>query len=160
MERAWNAIHQDGFVVDSDTVNYFLKPDSLVPTEGFFFSFLLSRRNKSESWSLQNIFSKIFSTEGFNFFKMLTVDLMHEIELGVWKSIFTHLVQMLYTLGAPIVDQLNARYQEIPTFGHSKIRRFAADVSEMKKLAARDFEDILQACILHVPYFLFILLTI
>jgi len=77
---------------------------------------------------------------------MLTVDLMHEIELGVWKAIFTHLVRMLYSLGPTMVDQLNARYREIPTFGRSTIRRFAADVSEMKKLAARDFEDILQVC--------------
>ena len=32
----------------------------------------------------------------------------------------------------------------MPTFGRSTIRRFHANVSAMKKLAARDFEDILQ----------------
>lgn len=32
----------------------------------------------------------------------------------------------------------------MPTFGSSTIRRFATNASEMKKLAARDFEDILQ----------------
>lgn len=32
----------------------------------------------------------------------------------------------------------------MPTFGRSTIRRFTSDVSEMKKLAARDFEDMLQ----------------
>jgi hypothetical protein len=32
----------------------------------------------------------------------------------------------------------------MPTFGSSTIRRFANNASEMKKLAARDFEDLLQ----------------
>jgi hypothetical protein len=27
---------------------------------------------------------------------MLVVDLMHEFELGVWKSLFTHLIRILY----------------------------------------------------------------
>ncbi len=35
-------------------------------------------------------------------------------------------------------------YREIPTFGGDTIRRFSRNVSEMKKLAARDFADILQ----------------
>ncbi|KAL6302331.1 hypothetical protein BKA93DRAFT_737017, partial [Sparassis latifolia] len=33
------------------------------------------------------------------------------------------------------------------TFGRTTIRAFAANVSEMKRMAARDFEDILQCCI-------------
>jgi hypothetical protein len=36
------------------------------------------------------------------------------------------------------------RYRNIPTYGRDTIRRFANNVSEMKKLAARDFEDMLQ----------------
>ena len=36
------------------------------------------------------------------------------------------------------------RYRKIPRFGRSTIRRFSNDVSAMKKLAARDFEDLLQ----------------
>ncbi|KAJ7642811.1 hypothetical protein B0H17DRAFT_884233, partial [Mycena rosella] len=36
------------------------------------------------------------------------------------------------------------RFRKVPTFGRSTIRRFHANVSEMKKMAARDFEDILQ----------------
>ena len=35
-------------------------------------------------------------------------------------------------------------FRSIPTFGSSTIRRFATNASEMKKLAARDFEDLLQ----------------
>jgi hypothetical protein len=35
-------------------------------------------------------------------------------------------------------------FRNMPTFGSSTIRRFATNASEMKKLAARDFEDLLQ----------------
>jgi hypothetical protein len=36
------------------------------------------------------------------------------------------------------------RFRHIPTFGLDTIRRFSNNVSEMKKFAARDFEDLLQ----------------
>ena len=39
---------------------------------------------------------------------------------------------------------ISDRFRQIPTFGRFTIRRFHNNVSEMKKLAARDFEDILQ----------------
>jgi hypothetical protein len=35
-------------------------------------------------------------------------------------------------------------YRQMPTFGSSTIRKFSNNASEMKKLAARDFEDLLQ----------------
>jgi len=34
---------------------------------------------------------------------------------------------------------------QVPTFGRDTIRSFGGSVSALKKLAARDFEDILQA---------------
>ena len=47
---------------------------------------------------------------------------------------------------ASLAHGLNAypRFRDVPTFGRGTIRRFANNVSEMKKLAGRDFEDILQ----------------
>lgn len=36
------------------------------------------------------------------------------------------------------------RFREVPTFGRGTIRQFGDNVSAMKKLAGRDFEDILQ----------------
>jgi len=30
---------------------------------------------------------------------MLVPDLLHEFELGVWKSLFTHLIRLLYAAG-------------------------------------------------------------
>lgn len=41
-------------------------------------------------------------------------------------------------------------YRSMPTFGRDTIRRFSTNSSEMKKLAARDYNDLLQ-----VWYFLF-----
>jgi len=38
------------------------------------------------------------------------------------------------------------RYRQIPTFGRGTIRRFHKNASAMKRLAARDFEDLLQVC--------------
>jgi hypothetical protein len=35
-------------------------------------------------------------------------------------------------------------FQQLPTFGPDTIRRFLNNVSELKRLAARDFEDLLQ----------------
>lgn len=44
---------------------------------------------------------------------MLVVDLLHEFELGVWKSIFTHLIRLLFAAGKgsdSLVVELDARY--------------------------------------------------
>ena len=44
---------------------------------------------------------------------MLVVDLMHEFELGVWKTLFTHLIRLLYTAGNgsdKLVVELDFRY--------------------------------------------------
>jgi hypothetical protein len=38
----------------------------------------------------------------------------------------------------------SSRFCQIPTFGKGTIRQFSNNVSQMQKLAARDFEDILQ----------------
>ena len=95
---------------------------------------------------------------------MLVIDLMHEFELGVWKTLLTHLLRVLYAASGPsaaLVDTFNQRYKFtldeylhvthpqtrfrlVPTFGINTIRRFKDNVSELKKLAARDYEDILQ----------------
>lgn len=36
------------------------------------------------------------------------------------------------------------RFRLVPTFGQSTIRKFSNNASEMKKLAARNYEDMLQ----------------
>ncbi|KAF8154664.1 hypothetical protein B0H34DRAFT_860496 [Crassisporium funariophilum] len=81
---------------------------------------------------------------GFNFFSMFVPDLLHEFELGVWKAVFTHLMRIFYAAGDNCIQALNWRYWRVLTFGRNTIRRFSNNVSAMKKLAARDFEDLLQ----------------
>uniref|UniRef100_A0AAD5VJF2 C2H2-type domain-containing protein n=1 Tax=Leucocoprinus birnbaumii TaxID=56174 RepID=A0AAD5VJF2_9AGAR len=85
----------------------------------------------------------------FNPSKMLTVDLLHEVELGTWKMLFSHLVRILHASSDRLVTELNERFKLVPMFGNSGagIRRFPPNVSEMKRMAARDFEDLLQCAL-------------
>jgi len=75
---------------------------------------------------------------------MLVPDFMHEFELGVWKATFTHLIRILVAHGEGAIQDLNGRYRSVPTFGRSTIRRFSENASSMKKMAARNYEDLLQ----------------
>jgi hypothetical protein len=98
---------------------------------------------------------------------MLLPDLMHEFELGVWRAIFIHLMRILQSLNEDLLIELDRRYvrcikthyahdirsdclldsyREIPSFGRDTIRRFSANSSEMKKMAAHNFENLLQVC--------------
>ncbi|KAG2135061.1 hypothetical protein BD769DRAFT_1665020 [Suillus cothurnatus] len=78
------------------------------------------------SWLLtMNAFAEKLGPLGFDAFRMLVVDFMHE-----W--------------GDSLVASLNYRFHQIPSFSHGVICKFADNTSGMKRLAARDFEDILQ----------------
>ncbi|KAF6749791.1 hypothetical protein DFP72DRAFT_1014005 [Ephemerocybe angulata] len=86
---------------------------------------------------------------GFDVFKCLAVDLLHEFELGVWKDLFIHLLRILtaHSKAAQVyINELDKRYRLVPPFQKS-IRRFTWDVSARKKKAGRDFEDLLQCAI-------------
>jgi hypothetical protein len=57
---------------------------------------------------------------------MLVVDLLHEFELGVWKTLFTHLNRVLYA-AAPnggLVAELDRRYVKLSTLIYPKIITF------------------------------------
>lgn len=54
---------------------------------------------------------------------------------------------MCNPLTAFIPLTLCTSFRNVPTFGHDTIRRFWANVTELKQLAARDFEDLLQCSI-------------
>ncbi|KAK6971732.1 hypothetical protein R3P38DRAFT_2478239, partial [Favolaschia claudopus] len=119
-------IYEGGYVVNSTKVEELLKAESLVPTE--------------------NAFSNRLDGLDFNIFDALVVDFMHETELGDLKSLIKHLIRILNTRGADVVNEFNARYvfRQVAPFGRSTIRRFPHNVSELKKLGARNYEDILQ----------------
>ncbi|TCD64617.1 hypothetical protein EIP91_003851 [Steccherinum ochraceum] len=91
----------------------------------------------------RNAFSIRLAPFGFNSYNMFVPDLLHEFELGVWKAVFIHLLRILYAAGQDKIQELNRRYRLVPTFGRGTIRRFTNNTSAMKKLAARDWEDIL-----------------
>jgi len=59
---------------------------------------------------LQNAFSQVLFKFGFNLFKILTVDLLHEFELGLGKDFFAHIIRILEFLGPEKVQIFNERY--------------------------------------------------
>lgn len=48
---------------------------------------------------MQNAFVERLGKDKFNPSNMLVVDLLHEFELGVWKTLFSHLIRLLYAAG-------------------------------------------------------------
>ncbi|KAG6906368.1 hypothetical protein DXG01_014299, partial [Tephrocybe rancida] len=120
-------IHQKGFAVNSKAVEAVLQPTSLVPA--------------------MNAFSNALGKFGFNHFQMLVVDILHEWEVGTWKAILIHLIRLVYESKGNNVGLLDARYRQIPTFGRDTIRKFSSNTSELKRLGARDFADLLQCAI-------------
>ncbi|KAF7372464.1 C2H2-type domain-containing protein [Mycena venus] len=130
VQQARDAIYKAAFAVTSDWVENILKEYSLVPTV--------------------NAFSELLRPYGAEMFPILVVDLLHEFELGVWKAVFTHIIRVLYAIperGTEAVIEFNRRFRMVPTFGVDTIRRITTDASERKKLAARDYEDLLQTII-------------
>ncbi|EFI26688.1 hypothetical protein CC1G_15459 [Coprinopsis cinerea okayama7 len=78
---------------------------------------------------------------------MAVPDLLHEFELGVGKEIFIHLIRILNAYDPAKLQQLNDNYRAVPTYGRNTIRRFPKRVSDMRKLAGRDYEDIIQCAV-------------
>ena len=154
--REW--VYDKGYAITGDKVEDLLKDQSMVPTKVFESTFASLQVSTP---FVQNAFSLLLSPFGFDFHKMLTVDLLHEVELGVWKSLLTHLIRMLHVCGAGKVHEFDERYvspcmhtveqphlsltsfRMVAAFG-DKVRRFEGNVSDMKRLAGHDFEDILQ----------------
>ena len=69
------------------------------------------------TFTLQNAFVEQLGVS-FNPSNMLVVDLMHEFELGVWKTLFTHLIRLLYAAGNGtdrLVLELDRRYVQPST---------------------------------------------
>ena len=107
---------------------------------------------------------------GLNVYSLLVVDLLHEVELGVWKSLFTHIIRMLQFHSPGAIGMLDerwlfavftrvtnvhalsqCRFRRITPFGKDGIRRFIGNASQMKRLAAHNYEDLLQVWAGHLP---------
>ena len=104
---ACRAIYEKNYAVNSKAVNQLLQEDSLVPTEvcSSNVRVILMLNN-----NFQNAFSRKLSQFGFNFFNMLVVDLMHEVEIGVWKAIFIHLLRILDSQDKSLKHELDRQY--------------------------------------------------
>lgn len=117
---------------------------------------------------LQNAFSVLKQYHAtFSVFDLLVPDLLHELEIGVWKAFLVHALRLIHAHDPRLVDELNrrqvilptvtadternhidTRFRNTPPFGRSTIRQFYTNVSELKQLAAFNYEDILQVRIL------------
>ncbi|TFK21409.1 hypothetical protein FA15DRAFT_707242 [Coprinopsis marcescibilis] len=118
-----------GYAVTGDKVGGHLETRSMLP--------------------IQNSFHHRLKKLDFDIFPCLVVDLLHEFELGVWKNTFKHLLRLLLALkeGQNPTAELDERFRQVPPFGESTIRQFSDNASEMKRKAARDYEDLLQCSI-------------
>lgn len=104
---------------------------------------------------------------GINYYSLFVPDLLHKFDLGVWKAVWGHLMCLLDYYRGDLLTILNeryahrvcsllthfltsspcdTRYRRMPTFGHGTIRPFKGNVSAEKKLAGRDYEDMLLVC--------------
>lgn len=63
--------------------------------------------------------------------------------LGMYMS------QYYYVVAKSFISENS--FRQTPTFGRDTIRKFSTNSSEMKKLAARDYEDLLQVRLLFIP---------
>ncbi|KAG1807920.1 hypothetical protein EV424DRAFT_1543645 [Suillus variegatus] len=120
-------IYDKNYGVDSTAVENILKPCSWVPT--------------------CNVLSNRLCPHGFNVFEALVVDLLHEVELGIWRSLLVHLLRIIRSVNKDLVHELDQQYRLVPPFGQSTIRRFTANTSDLSNMAARNFEDLLQCAI-------------
>jgi len=102
---AHEAIYLKNSPVDGMAVQTLLKEDSLVPIIVSVLSIM---------WLVwcslfQNAFSAKLSTFNFNIFDTLVVDLLHEVELGVWKAVFIHLLYLLNCENKNLKHELDRR---------------------------------------------------
>jgi hypothetical protein len=108
--NARNHIYNKGFSLTSAAIERMLKPTSLVPTIVCALSFV---RPVIDPPPPKNAFTSKLGLFGFNPYRMLTVDFMHEFELGVWKTTFIHIIRVLYVAipqaGVETIAKLNAR---------------------------------------------------
>ncbi|KAG7093514.1 hypothetical protein E1B28_007188 [Marasmius oreades] len=94
----------------------------------------------------RNAFSESLHQTGNNFYNLFVADLMHKIT-GIIESIFKHLNRIIYQEDKLNTEILNKRFRSVPAFDSRTIRLFINNVTEMRKFACRDFEDLIQCAI-------------
>uniref|UniRef100_A0A0W0FN43 Uncharacterized protein n=1 Tax=Moniliophthora roreri TaxID=221103 RepID=A0A0W0FN43_MONRR len=139
VENVCKYMFKHGYSPESDAVKGLLDAESLTPIR---ISALFDMVIFSFSPGQQNVFSQRLLKYGFDVHRMMVVDALHDVELGVCKAIVIHILRVVVTQKED--HTLDQHFHLTPTFGRDTICRFQNNVSQLKKLAARDYEDILQ----------------
>ena len=106
ISAARDGIYKLGAPIKGALPERHLKEYSLVPTFVCLFLFIFCHSFTSH---LQNAFAVRLGFLDFNLFLMLVVDLLHEFELGVFKSVFKHLIRLLNATNSEAIITLNER---------------------------------------------------
>lgn len=107
ISNARDIIYRQRYTVNSEAVETILKEESLSPAFVRKSCYITAYGIDVVS---QNAFSLCLSPYGFDFFHIMRVDFLHEVELGLFKMVFTHLIRMLQSIGDDRIRQLNWRF--------------------------------------------------
>lgn len=61
------------------------------------------------------MFSDALGPFGLNIFIALVVDLLHKVELGVWRMLLIHLLRILTSLDKDLIHKLDRRLVKYPS---------------------------------------------
>ena len=111
----------------------------------------------------QNAFSKRLGSTKFDIFQALPVDFLHEVELGVWKSLLEHLLRILDAQDESLKHEFDrrsvyvsdpyvslclltavVRCRLLPPFGQEIIRKIYTNRSELSKMTAHEYAELLK----------------
>jgi hypothetical protein len=71
---------------------------------------------------------------------MLVVDLMHEVELGVWKAVFIHLLRILDCHDEGLKHELDRRYASSKVQGAAILMARLVDSEKYLHLGVMEYE--------------------
>ena len=102
-------IYEKHYQINSKAVEDLLRNESLTPNVVCLISVLPKYVILIITDLMQNAFSDRLAPMGFNIFKTLLPDEMHEIALGIWRSLFTHLLRILMAEDEALIIELDKR---------------------------------------------------
>ena len=133
VEKARAFMFKEGLAITSKSVTQTLDNHSMVATR-----VSLLNRDRGLLTRYQNAFSEKLSLVNQNYHSIFVVDQLHEVELGIWKSLLTHLIRMLYASpeGKERVAELDSRYGLLCSEGtHAPAFTFVPDFIVLLHLA-------------------------
>jgi hypothetical protein len=101
-------IYEKKYLVNGAAIEGLLKDQSLVPTS-VCVSLAYLHPIGQLSQTPQNAFSDRLAPLGVNFFSIFVPDLMHDFELGEWRTLFIHLLRILDAADKNLLAELDRR---------------------------------------------------